>query len=297
MNVESPDFSTFKNKHRICSIQHMNRNELVSIHSIPAEKRLFKSNETEVEGFYENSCIFGWAINGNPLVSIETIPRNTKNFFSFYGGGAEALVKMMIDAGINETIERLVIGREHDNKTVDFTDYSNICSLLAATSFPALQSLHLGVDELRANESMLWGNLGDITGVLKSMPNLQELYLYGNFQLTAPVVLEQLKVLRVSTYWLYYDIPQNIADDTLQHLLSSVYAELETVSIDLRSLETDEEDLITYRFNPQFLQKNKHRLHKFFLRGRFVPGTKIEIQEALTGSNIILNLDDLEETD
>lgn len=38
------------------------------INSIPPEKRVYKTRISDVDGFYEQTCVFGWLFDGNPLL-------------------------------------------------------------------------------------------------------------------------------------------------------------------------------------------------------------------------------------
>lgn len=144
---------------------------------------------------------------------------------------------------------------------------------------------------------MWWGNLGDITSMLQQMPNLEELHLYGNFSLSAPLLLERLKTLSVSTDSLYYNIPQQVSNTTMQYLLGSQLGHLTTLELVFTALETDEEDLITFDFNDAIVLDNKATLQSIFVSGKFRKGTFAAIENAVSGTAIKTFLHDLQESD
>ncbi|MCJ8313254.1 MAG: hypothetical protein MJK11_09825, partial [Pseudomonadales bacterium] len=73
----------------------------------------------------------------------------------------------------------------NDNKNMNENiEYSEVINILSKASFPNLKKLRIGVTELFCNSGGLNGSVGDVTDLLKKMPNLEILEIGGHFELT-----------------------------------------------------------------------------------------------------------------
>ena len=255
----------------------------------PSNKRLFKSAESEYEGWLSNSCIFGIAHQNNPLPSIDKIPIQTTNFYMYFGEGNLDIIQYLIKNKINENLEQLSIGFENGNSSYGYKDYSKISKLLSTTSFPRLKNFEFGIDFLLVNGSQYYPHLGDLTHVLSKMPILESLSLHGSFELTKSVDLKNVSEFYVLDYWT--EISNGIiSTETFNFLLDSEFQNLNDFEI---SLTTDNN--LTYTFNENLLLKNLEKLKCVDIDGKFEVGTRARLFQILNSKVEKLLLDDIQE--
>ena len=255
----------------------------------PSNKRLYKSSESTYEGCLSNSCIFGIANNNILLPSIDTIPPDITNFFSFFAEGNYDIISNLIENGINKNLEHLTIGFEHDNAKYGYKDYSKISELLASTEFPKLKSFEYGIDFLLVNEEQYYPHLGDLTNVLANMPLLEELDLSGSFKLQKQIDLKHIKKIYILDY--YTDISNGfITKETLNYLMESNFENLEEFELSLTP-----DNNLTYYLNENILRNNINKLKRVAVDGRFEVGTKDKLITILKPHVEKIFLDDIEE--
>lgn len=262
----------------------------------PVEKRLFKDSASEYESWMSNSCIFGIEHHGNPLSSIDNIPLNTKAIYSFFAEGNYDVVKNLIENGINEELEYLMLGFEHSNARYNFKDYTRISELLSSVKFPKLSTFIYGDDFLLANEDAYYPYLGDITTVLKNMPALEKLELYGVFDLEEKINLTKIKHVSIHSYWVQDELIGLIKQSTIDNLLQSNYELLEEIALDLNVYRfySDLGEKYFYQLDENFFN-NSYRLKYVDICGQFKTGTKEWLSKILNERVEKLFLEDIRE--
>lgn len=273
---------------------------------IPADRRLFRIAEPIWQGFPPSTAILGFPCNSlekteivngkieklpplSQLPSITTLPADTKHFYCYLAAESDGYLQSLISTGIPNQLESLMIGWQGENKPYlahfsyeDSFDYAACTQLLSAAIFPTLSYFMYGLDELFVNENMLCGNLGNLTTVLQQMPALQELHLYGIFILDEPIQLKQLKKLCVDVTWVLDGIG-SISNETLIQLFHSSFPNLESITLNLDILESDNE--IEYTLNTNFFNNLPH-LRTVILNGNFNEESYTELQTLLSTKGI-----------
>lgn len=247
------------------------------IEKIPQNKRFIKKNEDSFDGlFCKDSCVFGMSTSVDFEV-LNHIPKQTKGLYFYYGTAAKDLLEEMTKLEVIQNIEYLTIGFTHGND-MQISDYSEISKILARTHFPKLKSFEYGIDELTANEHCVYGNLGDITGILENMPMLEKLYLYGNFELLKSLHFNTLTDIEVVMDDFVLNINGGrISNPTIHHLLSSQFEELRLLALNLDF----NDEIFEYSLPSIFLTgQNAQKLEHFEISGNFVKGTKEEISKS-----------------
>ncbi len=258
---------------------YSNRRIEYELSQLPGRYHFFIGERSRKEhDFYcADACVLGdpsFPENGS---SIDGIPFETRGLYMYYGAGIKNLLAELFNTPISAKLEYLTIGITHNNAK-DYADYSEISKLLSGRKFPNLKHFEYGIDELIVNESCIYGNLGDITEVLKNMPNLETLSLYGNFRLTEPVPL-----IRLKTLFIQMDDPAThinggkITNDTLQHLLKSTLPSLTYIDADL----SFNDKLYEYTLPDEFLNgQSAPALKTLELFGNFMAGAKLKISQS-----------------
>ncbi|OYQ45379.1 hypothetical protein CHU92_02025 [Flavobacterium cyanobacteriorum] len=250
------------------------------IKNIPPELRFYKHEEKVFEDTFKNySCVFGLPVKYDFRI-IDKIPLGTKALYFYLGNDIENLLENVLETGIFETLEHLSIGYTRVNK-IDFNsyNYSGVCKVLSKYNFPKLKSFEFGEDFLLANEHCRYGNLGNITKVLKNMPVLESLYLYGNFAIDEPLCFKKLERIEVlMNDWATNLNGGKISDSTICSLLSSEFNVLQLMDLDLNF----NDEVYNYYLPSLFLTgKNTPRLKQFLgLSGKFISGTSIALRQS-----------------
>jgi hypothetical protein len=246
---------------------------LNEVFRIPSQHRFFTGTGRSSPSYIcDDACVFG--LGTSPDRPLNFIPPETKGLYFYYGAGIKNLLEEILKLDLVNNLEYLVIGITHNNAK-DYADYSEISKILSGTYFPKLKFFEYGIDELIANEHCIYGNLYDITAILGNMPNLEKLYLFGNFELTKPVTLPQLTDMEVlMDDWNLHINGGKITNDTLQHLLTSEFESLRLLSLYLDFNDENYEYTI-----PQTFLTGRHtpKLELFELKGKFEIGTKLQI--------------------
>jgi len=263
---------------------------------MPPEQRFYTGDGGALRGLFgENACVFGAGTYSNIEV-LQSIPEDTKKLYLYYGSAGRDLLESILQLEIIKNLEWLVIGITRFYSGYH-TDYTQISSLLAGARFPKLKLFEYGVDQLLANEHCLYGNLGNVTQILNNMPNLEKLYLYGNFELAEPINLPHLTDLEVLIDdWVTHINGGKITNNTLQNLLSSKFESLRLLSL---YLDFDDQNY-DYSIPELFLTgSNTPALKVIEINGKFKSGTKIRFNSAsfFKNSDIKLQIEDIEEPD
>ncbi len=263
MNLSVPQFTSKKLQQELTHYPH--------------NDRFFTGDGSRRQDYFcANACVIGFGMDAD-AAPLDDIPPQTKGLYLYYGAGIKSLLAEILHTPVAANLEYLTIGITHHHSD-DYADYSAISKLLSNVHLPKLKRLEYGIDEPIANTPCIYGNLGDITSALKNMPNLEELFLYGNFSLTEPIDLPQLITLET----LQNDIGTNInggkiSNHTLQHLLTSKFESLRLLSVNL--LFND--NLHEYSLPEAFLKgESTPGLKSLELCGKFVAGTTLQISRS-----------------
>jgi hypothetical protein len=250
---------------------------LAEIELIPPNQRFFTGKGARLLDYYcEDACVFGYGTYANTQ-ALNNIPNETKGLYLYYGAYIKELLQEILKLAVVNNLEYLAIGVTHNNAQ-HYADYTEISKILSNTYLPNLRFFEYGVDELIANESCIYGNLGNISDVLCNMPKLEKLYLYGNFELTKSINLPHLTDLEVLMNDWGSDVNVcKITNSTLHYLLSSSFEALHLMSLYLDFNDDDYDYSIPDSFLNGQYTPNLKRLE---LNGKFVFGTKIQISNS-----------------
>jgi hypothetical protein len=200
---------------------------------VPIEKRCIQTKKGEwnlpLEDCYfgvPQSDFFGWT-------ALHEIPAELKGVHFYLGADAENLINKFVNSEYAQQVERLSIGNSSFNLGSGL-NYENITKILQMGTFPNLKIFQLGVWELYSNSHCLLGKIGNLSQLLKKMPKLENLMLYGNFKLDSPIELPELQNLSIELD--DYETGVNggpIENSTLKNLLESSFPNLKEAYIDL----------------------------------------------------------------
>ncbi len=153
---------------------------------------------------------------------------------------------------ISQQIEELTVGTSHDyaQRRLGGFDFRLAIAALSRP-MPALRKLSFGDMLQLFNGGQYYGQLGDIGLIFANCPNLEDLSLFGQFELGEPVTHSVLK----SIYAAADSIGVSggpVSHETVDRLLLSMFPVLETLT-----LELEEEDLqAPYRLPEGFETSN-----------------------------------------
>jgi len=211
---------------------------------------------------------------GNDIGYYQFVVNEEKAYFIF--GGSEVLSKLLkvfVNSPYPKEIKKLFVGTF--NESLGDYNYKEAVKILSKGYFPNLEIFSIGFyDELCNSGMYFYGELGDITLLLKNMPNLKELELCGYFILIKPLEFKKLQKL---TLWSESDIiEKDISQNTLDNfLLSSMPL--------LKRLEIFVDDESSFVFPKKFLDgKTTPKLDILDIEGGFL---KTE-EDKLLKSNI-----------
>jgi len=132
---------------------------------------------------------------------IERWPEAPKSVLFVEGPEQGELVAAFVASPFAEAVENLMIGTSHDYIGTDHPppyDFSGAVAALKGATLPALKRLILGDMELLFNGHGYHGRLGDITHVFDIAPQLEELRICGNAEISRPVRHDLLRRLVVT---------------------------------------------------------------------------------------------------
>ncbi len=228
---------------------------------------------------------FGWTL-------LDRVPKNLKGAHFYLGGECAELISSFANSEHSQSIERLAIGNS-SFAVGSGLDYTSLIKEINGIRFPCLKVLELGVWELFSNSHCMYGTLGEITQVLTNIPQIENIGLYGYFELNEAVNLETLKSLTVRLD--DYTTGANggfINHSTLKNLLESDCPNLEKMFIDLEC----EDNQYGYYFPEKFLKgENMPKLKKLEITGGFLSGEKERLLKSPIGtrSDVIYRLGDM----
>lgn len=213
------------------------------------------------------------------------LPKIIKEFNCYLGSEGQSLIEAFVKSPYTATVEKLSIGDSSDStRRYGMIDYRKIVEILSNAEYPNLKTLELGVWELLCNAHCLYGRLGDITVILENMPNLEELNLYGSFELNYPIKLKNLQQLHIILDDDMTGINGGyITQETLDNLLNSYFPVLNIVSLNLEMEEPQiypfegyrdtHSNNMDYSFTDLFLSgQTWPNLQNLFLLGGYLEG-------------------------
>ncbi len=246
------------------------------VSKININERCIQSDCGEFRNSPLNTCFFG--VPSNELygrISLETVPENIPEICFLMGSGQEVLVEAFIRSEQCQTVNHLSIGCSSYSKAgkeVFPLDYKKAISVLEGANCPALKTLSLGSWHLFHNASCAYGRLGDITPTLRNFSHLEELFIYGNFELTEAITFPSLKGITV----LLEDEMTGmgggpISNATLCNLMHSSFPKLKELFFDLDCNKNDS----NYTFPEVFLKGDLlPQLSNLEITGGFFAGEK-----------------------
>ena len=195
---------------------------------------------------------------------------NNQTAHLFFGGCeiTHELLEILVCSLYSQTIEELYVGIlnvSHGNY-----DYEKSVEILSKAFFPNLKRCSIGsYDELYNGGMNFTGKLGDVTSLVKKMPNIEELELCGHFEFIEKIKFSHLKKL---TLWsdsdtsCLSDKPNDISQETLDNFLLSDLPKL-------NYLELFVDDDSTFQFPKAFLEaKTVPKLELMDIEGGFLVG-------------------------
>lgn len=150
------------------------------------------------------ACVFGvpqgyTAIHpSGHLVALDMVPDGATEFYFYLGGDHLDLFEAYAESGFPRITQVLHVGNSSIKYRDGIWDLDRPVQALSDLDFPNLRSMKLGVFELHVNTDVgLFGSLGDVTAILQNKPALEELGLFGYFELRHAVSFPELKRLEV----------------------------------------------------------------------------------------------------
>lgn len=202
------------------------------------------------------------------------LPEKVLGLHFCLGSDCEDAIRAFAASPVPQQLERFSIG---DSSYVlgKGRNYSKVTEILAEIEFPNLKIFEYGAWQLFSNAHSLLGSLGDVTGLLNRMPNLEGLSLSGCFELSRPLAFPRLKNFDVELADCVTGINGGfISQVTLSHLLCSDYPALEDFFLDLDC----DDNPYGYQFPEQFLQGTRlPMLRQLEITGGFLAGEKEQL--------------------
>jgi len=233
------------------------------------------------------SEFFGWT----KLSKVEQAPIG----FKFYLGASHFDVfESYVNSSFPSKAHELFVG----NSTYDYSppnisfgeihDYSPITEILTKGWYPKLKHLSLGTTELFCNAEGINGSVGNITELLKRMPNLEKLELGGYFAIDEPISLPKLKEIDINVVsCCETPVSKEPTEETFKNLCKSDLPLLEDFCVNL-SCDGDFKRQTNYYFPEKFLEgKSTPNLKKIEISGLFRKGESQRLAKSKVGKDCI----------
>ena len=196
---------------------------------------------------------------------------NPKKAHLFFGGCeiAHELLTILVDSLYSQTIEELHVGIL--NVSHGSYDYEESVKILSKGFFPSLKIFSIGsYTELYNGGMNFTGKLGDVTSLIKTMPKIEELELFGYFEFKQKVNFLHLKKLTLwsdsDTKDWFPELSSDISQETLDNFLLSDL-------LQLNYLELFVHDDSLFQFPQIFLDaKTAPKLELMDIEGGFLVG-------------------------
>ena len=225
----------------------------------------------------------------------DTIERENIGYYIFeinqqeahlvFGGceTAHELLEILVHSLYSQSIEELYVGIL--NVSHGTYDYEESVKILSQGFFPNLKMFSIGsYDELFNGGMNFTGKLGDVTSLVKKMPNIEELELCGYFELQERIQSPHIKTLTLwsnsDTEW-FTTKPNDISQETLENFLLSDLPQLHTLELFVA------EDSV-FQFPQTFLEaKTAPKLEILDIDGGFLVGEEEKLlKSAFANSQI-----------
>jgi len=265
---------------------------------IDIDKRCVQSNSGEFRNSPVNTCFFGVPSNEQyGRVPLKIVPEIVPEVLFLMDSDQSDLVEAFIHSKQCQTLSKLIIGCSSYSRRVP--NYAQGISILKNADCPELKVLSLGEWVTFHNAHTVSGQLGDITPVLQNLSHVEELSLYGHFELAEPITFPNLKEINVEN-------GGPISNATLSNLLRSSFPKLDTLFFDLdcenyylkpTELDMDCPEYETrYTFPDAFLSGDHLPLVSCIeIAGGFAAGEKVKLSESSLGKRVkTMFLEDME---
>lgn len=258
---------------------------------IPEKFRCFQAQAGKWRNLPENYILLGVRESKASGWSLFSEVKKDPSGFNFYLGATHPeIFEAYVRSSFPSKARELFVGSSTDSGDSDFSgklssldifDYSSITEILSQGWYPELKSLSLGTTELLCNGPGLNGSVGDVTELLKKMPNLESLEIGGYFALSEPVFLPRLKKLDI-------DVVSNTETlsskeptaETFRELFVSEFPLLEEIFIYL-DCEGSFKRQTNYLFPEKFLEgKSTPNLKELEISGLFGKGETQQLFES-----------------
>lgn len=250
-----------------------------SIQEIPQEFRceqsspgMWKLPKNQILLGVKKCASMGWT----EVSKIEVPPEG----FQFYlGSNHPNVFRAYVNSSFPKKVTDLFIGNSTEDYSTlgssfsDQNDYSQITEIISKGSYPELKAFSYETSKLFCNGNGLNGSVGDITELLKKMPNLESLEIGGFFTLSEPIILPKLKVLTVITIAIEsLPLAKEPTETTFKNLFESDFPLLKEIEMDVDG-ENSFERKTNYSFPTKFLDGlSTPSLESLELRGLFKKG-------------------------
>jgi len=245
---------------------------------IAIDKKCIQTNNGKFRNSDIGTCFLG--VPSDDLYGrepLEKIPEYVPVWHFLLGSDQQELVAAFAHSDHCKTVRYLSVGSSSYSRNFPL-DYSNAIATLKEADCPNLKHLSLGVWHLFANEHCAYGQLGDITPVLNNLSQMEDLEIYGNFEVTELISFQYLKELTVTLNDnITYLNAGPISNSTLSNLLSGTFPNLEEIFLDLDCDKNDSD----YTFPGVFLDGNNlPKLTTLEITGGFYEGEKEKLIES-----------------
>ncbi len=175
---------------------------------------------------------------------LEEMPANAEGI-AFWGlPNQEEILEAFIQTEYAKKIRALSFGCSSECPNFDLghylranLNYQNQVAILSKGFFPNIKALSLGEWFLNCNSSDVHGHLGDISVLLERCEHLEELNIYGHFELSRPLNLKDLKKLEVITEGNCDVGLEPISQKTFENLISQPLPKIESIWLSLKCWE------------------------------------------------------------
>lgn len=205
---------------------------------------------------------FGWA-------PFSKVKKNPLGFKFYLGASHPSVFEAYVKSSFPSKARELFVGTSTDSYSPenieysDLYDYSPITEILSKGWYPELRTLSLGTTELFCNGEGIHGSIGDITELLKRMPNLEQLEIGGYFYLSETISLPMLKNIDINVFsYCKTPVSQEPTIDTFDNLFQSELPLLEDFSVNLTC-------------NGDFQRQTNYLFPSKFLKGKATPSLKV----------------------
>ncbi|KZY48166.1 MULTISPECIES: hypothetical protein [unclassified Oleiphilus] len=211
-------FSVFRNKTDLPSNLEFEQ----IILELPEEQRSIDRDKTDLIIGVPQTEHNGYKV-------LDGIPRECTSVSILLGGKSLHILEALVKSGLPQQLRSICIGHCDYTPPGSSFNYEKAIEILSGTSFPLLEHLSLGIDELYCNRDG-WAPslLGDLTSLLESLHSVESLVIHGNFRLDRPILFKRLRNLEIIT-----SDGEPLTSKTHDNLLTSGFSVLEDAWLSL----------------------------------------------------------------